>query len=335
VFVPPRAIEGARGHAGAFRQVAHGCARVSTAPERLERGGEHILLIELSWASHVIRVAHLKTIVLVCATVASLFENDRSQIAIEVHHTRMKGTWMEIVDGIHRFDTGPFNWYLIEEGGRLTLVDAGFPSHYGVFVDGLAAIGRTLADLEAVILTHSHADHTGFAARLQRETNARILVHRDDRDAISRQYVLPWAGLVSHLWRPFTASIVWHAVTHGLLRGSRIPSADVFDGGDELDVPGHPTVIHVPGHTDGEVAFFLAGRGVLFSGDTLVTRNLYTGAEGTPQVPSHGLNTDDELAMVSLDRMRDLGTVTMLPGHGRPWHGRMDDAVRLARQLPA
>ncbi len=24
---------------------------------------------------------------------------------------------------------------------------------------------------------------------------------------------------------------------------------EIFDDGDELDVPGHPTVIHVPGHT--------------------------------------------------------------------------------------
>ncbi len=239
---------------------------------------------------------------------------------------------MEIADAVHRFDTGPFNWYVVEEEGRLTLVDAGFPGHYAVFIDGLAQMGKSLADLEAVILTHSHADHTGFAARLQRETNARIMVHRDDREAIARQYVLPWMGLATHAWRPFTASILWHAITHGLVRGSRISSADVFDDGDELDVPGRPTVIHVPGHTDGEVAFLLGSRGVLLSGDTLVTRNLYSGEEGTPQVPSHGLNADDDRALASLDRLSGLGVVTMLPGHGRPWHGRMDDAVAQARE---
>ena len=32
---------------------------------------------------------------------------------------------MEIADGIHRFGTGMVNWYLIERGGCLTLVDAG------------------------------------------------------------------------------------------------------------------------------------------------------------------------------------------------------------------
>lgn len=43
---------------------------------------------------------------------------------------------MEVAPGIHHFDTNPFNWYLIEEGGRFTLVDAGFPGHHRVFLQG-------------------------------------------------------------------------------------------------------------------------------------------------------------------------------------------------------
>jgi len=49
---------------------------------------------------------------------------------------------MELINGIHHFETGPFNWYVIEESGRLTLVDAGFPGHYRVFLDGLRSIGE-------------------------------------------------------------------------------------------------------------------------------------------------------------------------------------------------
>ena len=37
---------------------------------------------------------------------------------------------MELVKGVHHFQTGPFNWYVVEEAGRITLVDAGFP---GIF----------------------------------------------------------------------------------------------------------------------------------------------------------------------------------------------------------
>lgn len=43
---------------------------------------------------------------------------------------------MKIANKVHHFDCGSFNWYLIEEKGRLTLVDAGFPDHYNVYKKG-------------------------------------------------------------------------------------------------------------------------------------------------------------------------------------------------------
>jgi glyoxylase-like metal-dependent hydrolase (beta-lactamase superfamily II) len=71
----------------------------------------------------------------------------------------------------------------------------------------------------------------------------------------------------------------------------------------------------------------LPERGVLFSGDALVTRSLLTGKDGAPQVTSPRLNTDAATASSSLDRLSDLGTVRLLPGHGRPWDGDMSHAV--------
>ena len=52
------------------------------------------------------------------------------------HQKRTEAT---IAPGIHHFDTGPFNWYIIEDEGRLTLVDAGFPGNYSVFTKGIAS----------------------------------------------------------------------------------------------------------------------------------------------------------------------------------------------------
>ncbi|MDI1319064.1 MAG: MBL fold metallo-hydrolase [bacterium] len=238
---------------------------------------------------------------------------------------------MEIHPGIHHFNTGPFNWYLIEEAGRLTLVDAGFPGHYPVFLEGLRAIGRSLADVDAVILTHAHADHTGFAERVRRETKAEVFIHHADVAAVGRVLQLPWMGLLSHAWRPFTGGMIGRAVAYGLFRLASVSRARAFNDGDVLDVPGRPQVLHVPGHTPGEVAFYLPARRVLLSGDTLVTRNLITGEHTAPQLPHHSLNHDHKLAGRALDRFRELGHVTMLPGHGRPWVGSMAVAVAGAR----
>ncbi|MEK7315070.1 MAG: MBL fold metallo-hydrolase [Candidatus Eisenbacteria bacterium] len=245
---------------------------------------------------------------------------------------------MQVARGIHHFDTGPFNWYVIEEAGRLTLVDAGFPGHYAAFVKGIASLGRGMRDVEAIVVTHAHADHTGFAERVRLESGAPVFVHEADRDSIGHVLQLPWWGLLSNAWRPYTAGMLGRAIAHGVFTMPTITQARTFRDGDVLDVPGRPHVIHTPGHTDGEVALHMPEPEVLISGDTLVTRDLMSGEAGPPQITHHLLNADDRAALRSLDRIRDLGRVTMLPGHGRPWTGDMAEAVSgaeaIARRRP-
>ncbi len=232
---------------------------------------------------------------------------------------------------VHHFDTGPFNWYVVEDAGRLTLVDAGFPGHYRVFREGLRSIGREVKDVAAVILTHAHADHMGFADRVAKEADAPVYIHRADVAAAGRILQLPWYGLLSRAWRPYTASMLVHATFNGVFGFWRVRNAVGIEDGQVLDVPGRPHVLHAPGHTPGEVAFYLPEPGVLFSGDTLVTRDLYSGALGGPQLPHRLLNADDTAARRSLDRLREIGHVRLLAGHGNPWEGTMEEAVDLAR----
>ena len=239
---------------------------------------------------------------------------------------------MEVAPGIHHFNTDPFNWYVLEEEGRLTVVDAGFPGHYGTFLEGLASLGKGVQDVEAILITHAHADHTGFAERLRKATQAPVFVHREDRAAIGRVLQLPWWGLLSNGWRPFTASMLGRAIGNGVFRCPHITQAHTFEDGDLLDLPGRPRVLHIPGHTAGQVVFHLPERGVLLSSDTLVTQNLLTGKTGHPQVPARVLNHNDRQARHTIDRLRQLGTVTLLPGHGPAWTGTMEEAVELARR---
>ena len=237
---------------------------------------------------------------------------------------------MEVAPGVHRFPSGAFNWYVIEEAGRLTVVDAGFPGHYELLLAGIAGLGLGIKDVEAVLITHAHADHVGFAERLRRESGAPVFVHRDDRLKIGRPLQLPWTGLISNAWRSYTRRMLLHATANGVFGLPSVSRVSTFEDGITLDVPGRPRVIHVPGHTAGEVAFHLADRHTLITGDTLVTRDLYTGANVAPSVPSRLLNVDDQTARRSIARLSEVGQVTMLPGHGEPWKGSMAEAVALA-----
>lgn len=237
---------------------------------------------------------------------------------------------MEIAKGVHHFDCGPFNWYLIEENGRLTLVDAGFPGHYKVYKKGLEALGKTSKDIEAIVLTHSHADHIGFAEKVRKEAGVPVFVHKEDAKMACKPLQLPWFGLLSNAWRAYTAKMLGIAIVNGVFTLPHLTKVQTVEDGQILDIPGKPKILHTPGHTNGEIALFLEDRKILMSGDTIVTRNLLTGELGNPQLTNPILTNNYKQAMRSLDLLRELGNITMLAGHGTPWTGDINVAVDIA-----
>jgi glyoxylase-like metal-dependent hydrolase (beta-lactamase superfamily II) len=74
-----------------------------------------------------------------------------------------------VAPGVHRVEDAYTNWYLVEAGGRLTVVDAGVPTSWDAFTSALETLGHSTGDVEAVVLTHAHFDHVGFAERARRE----------------------------------------------------------------------------------------------------------------------------------------------------------------------
>ncbi|MDP9341239.1 MAG: MBL fold metallo-hydrolase [Actinomycetota bacterium] len=110
---------------------------------------------------------------------------------------------MEVADRIHRRTLGVANWYLLEDGGRLTVVDAGTPADWHTLEPAVRSLGRTLDDVEAVLLTHAHSDHTGFAERARSEAHKRVFIH--DADAEQAKGAKPpknQAGFTRYLLRP-------------------------------------------------------------------------------------------------------------------------------------
>src|SRR5437868_14137737 len=84
-----------------------------------------------------------------------------------------------VADGVVRLGTELVNWYLVEDEGRVTIVDAGAPKYRPQLDRGLALLGRRTEDVAAVVLTHGHSDHIGFAVPVRAELNGPVPVHRD------------------------------------------------------------------------------------------------------------------------------------------------------------
>src|SRR3712207_1501864 len=88
-----------------------------------------------------------------------------------------------IAPGVWRLGNDLINFYVLEEDGRLTIVDAGVPAFADTLPDDLAASGFGLDDVEAVVLTHADSDHTGVVPTLQ-QAGARVLVHGTELESL-------------------------------------------------------------------------------------------------------------------------------------------------------
>ncbi len=237
---------------------------------------------------------------------------------------------MQVREGIHQLSKGVCNFYLIEEGGKLVLVDAGAPGDWDLLVRTVAGLGRRLEDLDAVLITHSHSDHTGFAERARTSASAPVWIHQADADVAKGAPAPKNDGkATSYLLRVEFYRTLFSLLRRGAGRIVPIREVSTFADGETLAVPGRPRAVHAPGHTAGSCALFLEAQRVLLTGDTLVTRNPLTGRVG-PQIMPSGLNRDTQQALRSLDILNDIPAELLLPGHGEPWTEGAAEAARRA-----
>jgi len=240
-----------------------------------------------------------------------------------------------VAAGIHRIEDCHTNWYLIEEDRRLTIVDAGVPSSWNSFLDALGRIGRSPADVAAVVLTHAHFDHVGFAERACCELGVPVYVHENDvpltrrpwRYAMERPRALYFATQVQAL--PIVASFLRHRA----FWPTPIKEVVRYENG-RLAVPGSPHVVFTPGHPLGHCALHFPDRDALIAGEALVTLDPYTAARG-PRLVARAATADSERNLRSLDALAQTQARTVLVGHGEPWTEGIESAVAQARQAGA
>jgi glyoxylase-like metal-dependent hydrolase (beta-lactamase superfamily II) len=236
---------------------------------------------------------------------------------------------MKIAPSIHRLgDKSIVNSYLVEESGEVTIIDAGVPGFYRDIRKELAAMGRTIADVRALVLTHGHTDHIGFAERLRRDQRVPVWVHEMDAALARGEVPNPSKGFGPTKLGPLLG-FLWFTILRGGLRTPKLLEVATFGDGATLDVPGSPRVILTPGHTPGSAALHVPSLGALFVGDAFATYAVTTGARG-PQVAPFTAEADQ--AVASLPRLEAASADLVLPGHGDPWTGGVQEAIRLVRE---
>jgi glyoxylase-like metal-dependent hydrolase (beta-lactamase superfamily II) len=236
-----------------------------------------------------------------------------------------------VADAIHRVEDAHTNWYLVEEGSAVTIVDTGLPRSWRSLHESLASIGRRTSDVEAVVLTHGHFDHMGFARRAQRELGVPLWAHAAERSVVSH----PWRyeherSRIPYLRHPEFLKVFSGMAALGALTVRGTDSVRSYGPNDQLDVPGRPQVLFTPGHSHGHCSLAFSDRGAVIVGDAFVMLDPYTGRRG-PCIVAGAATADSERNLASLELLVAAEAEVGLTGHGPVWRGSMADAVARAR----
>jgi glyoxylase-like metal-dependent hydrolase (beta-lactamase superfamily II) len=241
----------------------------------------------------------------------------------------------DVAPGIHRIEDAFTNWYLVEGDAGLTIVDAGVPTSWDSLQSALGELGRRRQDVKALVLTHGHFDHIGFAERARRELGIPVHLHRDDRPLTRNPRAY---GRERPLWWYLVTQVQALPIVIALVRNRAwwpepIERVEYLSPG-HLDVPGRPHVIHTPGHTLGHCVLHFRDRDTVIAGDALVMLDPYRNWKG-PRLVSRAATADVERNLETLEAVAQTGARTVLTGHGEPWRDGAAEAVRVARQAGA
>ena len=152
----------------------------------------------------------------------------------------------------------------------------------------LDTVQRMGVEVVYVLNTHGHFDHTLVNDAVIEVTGAPLAIHEADAPMLTMGGGAAWFGM----------------------KGSKSSADVLLHEGDTLKVGNlQLQVLHVPGHSPGGVAFYIASEGVVFSGDALF--NMGIGRTDLPGGDYEELITSIQTKLFALP-----GETVVYSGHG-------------------
>ncbi len=204
---------------------------------------------------------------------------------------------------VKHFNAGLYdaNSYLIN--GKV-LVDTGMNTSALI-----AAIEKNIdiKELELIILTHCHFDHTAAAGEIAKKSGARVAIHREDALLLKDDNI-----------------------SAASLFGRRPPAIEpdmLLEDGQRIRVSEDEelVVIHTPGHTPGCICLYEPGSKSLFSGDTVFPE----GSIGRTDFDGG----DPSALTASISKLTALDIKTLYPGHGNITSDNVNRQIEMSLKM--
>jgi glyoxylase-like metal-dependent hydrolase (beta-lactamase superfamily II) len=217
---------------------------------------------------------------------------------------------VQIVPGLHLVDgmaNGVVNAYVWERpDGGLTLIDAGMPGDAPKILAFVQALGQ--GRLDRIIATHGDIDHIGGLAAIQAATGAQVICHAVEKAVVEgRQPRSMGNSLLARAYGP-----AFDFVSRTFLRYRPVSRVDELVLDKQILVEGLQ-VVHVPGHTPGQIALFEPQRGILMAADALNNRKDKLGLPPAIATPRMDVAKDSIRKLAALK-----GVQVVCFGHGLP-----------------
>lgn len=143
-------------------------------------------------------------------------------------------------------------------------------------------------NVKFIALTHGHGDHIGALKELKDESNAIVVIHKEDEE------------LLTDAHKNYSAQMSMENVNGNA--DKLLQDGEIIQVG-QLSIE----VIHTPGHTKGSVCF--KANDCLFSGDTLFAKSI-------GRTDLHGGSFDDIINSIRNKLIILDEDVKVFPGHG-------------------
>jgi glyoxylase-like metal-dependent hydrolase (beta-lactamase superfamily II) len=220
----------------------------------------------------------------------------------------------EVFDDVYGIDVGLFDSrvtsvYLFDDEGP-ALVDAGTAASADVIAERMAECGVEPADLEHLVLSHVHADHSGAASALvDAAPDLDVYIHE-----MTAPHLVDPTALIESSRRAMGESFE--------LMGEQgpVPEANVVavpDAGTTIDL-GENTLemVHAPGHSPDHFAVWNPERRLLFAAECLGVHLERADAWFPPATLP---NFDPDLLADAVDRLRALDPDRIVLPHFGVW----------------